>query len=108
MLAIGDAAGVSFTESGEGILPAIETALLAAETVVGSGGDYREEQLAPYAAAVAARFGSGAGKGSGLTVPAELKRLAGAALLSSPWFTRHVVLDRWFLHRTRTWSQGVT
>lgn len=102
-LLIGDAAGVSFPESGEGILPAIETAVLAADTVVRAGGDYREEKLAPYAAAVAARFGSGAGQSGGFTLPAGLKRLTGAALLSSPWFTRHVVLDRWFLHRTRSW-----
>ena len=27
-----------------------------------------------------------------------VKPLAGTALLSCAWFTRHVVLDRWFLH----------
>jgi menaquinone-9 beta-reductase len=93
---IGDAAGVSSPESGEGILPAIETALLAAQTIVAAGGDYRRERLEPYAAAVAGRFGKGAG--IGVALPQAMKRLAGSAVLSSRWLTRHLVLDRWFLH----------
>lgn len=100
-LVIGDAAGVCFPESGEGILPAVETALLAADTVVRAGGEYREEKLAPYAKALAARFAPAAG-GGGFPLPAGVKQAAGAALLSSAWFTRHVVLDRWFLHRNRS------
>lgn len=105
-LVIGDAAGVSFPESGEGILPALESAIMAAETVVRAGGDYREEKLAPYAAALAARFGAGGAEGSGFALPAGVKKRAGAALLSSAWFTRHLVLDRWFLHRRRTELRG--
>jgi flavin-dependent dehydrogenase len=101
-LLIGDAAGVSFPESGEGILPAVETALMAAQTILCASGDYREEKLQGYAAAVVARFG-GAGAASGrFTLPAGVKQLGGAALLSSGWLTRHLVLDRWFLHRQRT------
>ena len=97
-LLIGDAAGVCFPESGEGILPAVETALMAVRTVVGASGDYRQKRLAPYAAAVASRFCS-AGDAGGFTLPAGVKRLGGAALLSSGWLTRHLVLDRWFLHK---------
>jgi menaquinone-9 beta-reductase len=94
-LLIGDAAGVSSPESGEGILPAIETAFLAAHAIISAGGEYRQEKLQPYAAAVADRFGKGAGE---LALPGALKRMAGAALLSSRWLTRRLVLDRWFLH----------
>ena len=98
-LLIGDAAGVSFPESGEGILPAVETALMAAQTVVRACGDYRPEKLVSYPAAVAARFaGKGAFPGSRL-LPAGVKQLAGVTLLSSGWLTRHFVLDSWFLHR---------
>jgi menaquinone-9 beta-reductase len=92
---IGDAAGVSSPESGEGILPAIETAFLAAHAIISAGGEYRQEQLQPYAAAVSGRFGKGAAE---LPLPRALKRMAGAGLLSSGWLTRRLVLDRWFLH----------
>jgi len=98
-LLIGDAAGVCFPESGEGILPAVETALMAVRTVVGASGDYRQQRLAPYAAAVATRFCSAGDAGGGFTLPAGVKRLGGAALLSCGWLTRHLVLDRWFLHK---------
>jgi menaquinone-9 beta-reductase len=95
-LLIGDAAGLSFPQSGEGILPAIQSALLASDTILGAGGDYRRDNLEPYAAALAARFGN-----SELRSPepaSGLLRRIGASLLSSRWFTRHVVLDSWFLH----------
>lgn len=95
-LVIGDAAGVSAAESGEGILPAVETALLAAQAVLAAEGDYRMDKLAPYRAALDKRFG-----GREITLPQGMKQKAGAALLSSRWLTRHLVLDRWFLHSGR-------
>jgi len=98
-LLIGDAAGMSYPESGEGILPAIESAVIAAQTVLRAGGDYRERRLAAYDAAVAGRFGGKATGALTLQLPAVLKRMGGATVLSNGWLTRHVVLDRWFLHR---------
>jgi menaquinone-9 beta-reductase len=97
-LLIGDAAGVSYPESGEGILPAIETALMAAQTVLDASRDYRQEKLAPYCAAVSRRYG-GTSRFGGVILPAGVKKLGGTALLSSSWLTRHLVLDRWFLHK---------
>jgi hypothetical protein len=94
---IGDAAGLSSPQSGEGILPAIESALLAADTILAANGDYRRDNLEPYAAGVAALFGGGSELPSSPFASALL-RFLGARLLSSRWFTRHVVLDRWFLH----------
>ncbi len=96
-LLIGDAAGLSYPQSGEGILPAIESALLAAETIVAANGDYRYDNLEPHAAKLAARFGGGSELPSS-PLASALLRFIGARLLSSRWFTRHVVLDRWFLH----------
>ena len=96
-LLIGDAAGLAYPHSGEGILPAIESALLAADTILAANGDYRRDNLEPYAAALAARFGS-AGELPSSPLASALLRFIGARLLSSRWFTRHVVLDRWFLH----------
>ncbi|HEY6006930.1 MAG TPA: NAD(P)/FAD-dependent oxidoreductase [Geobacteraceae bacterium] len=96
-LLIGDAAGLASPQSGEGILPAIESALLAADVILAAGSDYRRDRLEPYAAGLTARFGGGAGLPS-LALASALLRGIGARLLSSRWFTRHVVLDRWFLH----------
>jgi menaquinone-9 beta-reductase len=96
-LLIGDAAGLSYPQSGEGILPAIESALLAADTILAANGDYRRDNLEPYAAGLAARFGGGSELPSS-PLASALLRFLGARLLSSSWFARHVVLDRWFLH----------
>jgi len=98
-LLIGDAAGVSFPESGEGILPAIESAFMAAHAILYAAGDYRQEKLEPYAAAVAARFAGKAEDFGRFGIPAGIRELGARALLSSGWLTRRLVLDRWFLHR---------
>lgn len=98
-LLIGDAAGVSFPESGEGILPSLESALLAAQTVLYAGGDYRQEKLAPYGKALAARLGGKGAEAGDSRLPGMAKRMGAVAILSNSWLTRHLVLDRWFLHR---------
>jgi flavin-dependent dehydrogenase len=95
-LLIGDAAGVAFPQSGEGILSAVESALLAANAILEANGDFRGDNLEPYAARLDARFGGSELPSSPLS--SALLRSLGARLLSSRWFTRHVVLDRWFLH----------
>jgi flavin-dependent dehydrogenase len=97
-LLIGDAAGLAQAQSGEGILPAIESALLAADTILEADGDYRRVNLEPYAARLATRFGSGSMKIPSSPLSSGLLRFLGARLLSSSWFARHIVLDRWFLH----------
>jgi flavin-dependent dehydrogenase len=99
-LLIGDAAGLAYLESGEGIRPAVESGLLAAETVIEAGGDYRAERLAGYADRLAARFGPR--QRSSQSPPpllGALRRAAGRGLLGNRWLTRRLVLDRWFLHR---------
>jgi geranylgeranyl reductase family protein len=96
MLLIGDAAGLAYPQSGEGIRPAVESALMAAATVLKADGQYTRQQLQPYTARLAARFGASAASGS--IAPAFLRNLVAGKLLDSKWFTRHVVLDRWFLH----------
>jgi flavin-dependent dehydrogenase len=97
-LLVGDAAGLAYAPSGEGIRTAVESGLLAAETLVAAGGRYGRETLAPYASRLTARFGS---RGPGLLgrlLPDALIRPLGRALLSRAWFARRVVVDRWFLH----------
>jgi geranylgeranyl reductase family protein len=94
MALVGDAAGLAYPESGEGIKPAIESAVLAAETLIATNGRCRREDLRPYEAALRRRHPATAARRSYLSAPAAA---AGRLLLRSPAFTRRVVLDRWFL-----------
>lgn len=96
VLAVGDAAGLAYPESGEGIRPAIESGLLAAEALVAAGGGVDAGALEPYALALKRRHPP--------TTPYSpaVQRCVAAAgrhLLRSSAFTRHVLLDRWFLRR---------
>lgn len=98
VLLIGDAAGLAHPISGEGILPAIESARLAAETIIAAAGAYTRDRLEPYAAQLARHFDR-----RSLNMPtvpglSPVLRFIGARLLSNRLFSRHVVLDRWFLH----------
>ena len=96
VLLIGDAAGLAYPESGEGIRPAVESGLIAAAAAAAAQGDYSRQRLQPYRDRLNARFGAGAAGGS--TLPAYLRGFVAAVLLGNRWFTRRVVLDRWFLH----------
>jgi menaquinone-9 beta-reductase len=98
LLFIGDAAGLAYPQSGEGIRPAVESALMAADVLIGAAGDYRSENLKPYAERIVQRFGTPRSGAASDWLPAAFLRFAAARLLAGRWFTRHVVLDRWFLH----------
>lgn len=103
MLLIGDAAGLAYSQSGEGIRPAIESGLLAAKAIAAASGKYTREYLEPYRLALAARFGK-AGRDLSTAVGSRLPdgwvEWLGRRILANRWFSRHVILDRWFLHRT--------
>ena len=100
VMLVGDAAALAYAQSGEGIRPAIESGLLAAETIVAAKGDYGRARLEPYAERLQARFGTGPVSSalSGI-VPPRVGAALARRLLKTPAFVRHVVLDRWFLHR---------
>ena len=97
LLLVGDAAGLAYPESGEGIRPAIESGRLAAHTLVAVAGRVARSDLQPYADALR-RLYPPASRTPALWRSAVAA--AGRLLLSSSAFTRHVVLDRWFLRRT--------
>ena len=100
--------GLAYPQSGEGIRPAVESGLLAAAAIMEAAGDYCSRQLAPYSDRLLARFGPAKAAG-GLLPDAVRSFFAGAlagALLDSRWFTRHVVLDRWFLHSRQAAMQA--
>lgn len=95
---IGDAAGLAHPYSGEGIRAAVEAGLLAAEVIRNANGNYHVDRLRPYADALIERFGRpGRGENWLAFLPASLKRFAAGSLFATHWFTRRVVLERWFL-----------
>jgi flavin-dependent dehydrogenase len=100
MLLVGDAAGLAYPQSGEGIRPAVESGLMAATTIIEANGDYRLQQLLPYANRLAERFGDAAAPAS--ADPSPMRKFIAGKLLGNRWFTRHVVLNRWFLHTNQS------
>lgn len=98
---IGDAAGLSYPQSGEGIRPAIESGIIAAQTILAANGRYETASLAPYQQRIEARFGKQRVKRSGgllSLLPARLRRALVGKLIGSDWFARRVIIERWFLH----------
>ena len=96
-LLVGDAAGLAYARSGEGIRPAIESGRIAATVIAAADGCYTRDRLAPYLARLRARFEIASTDDpthTGLTAPASVAALA----FRVPWFVRHFVIDRWFLH----------
>ena len=95
---VGDAAGLAYPESGEGIRPAVESGLLAARAILDARGSYGRDALEPYALAVARHFGRRRSVDRGAAAARWVVQ-AGAAILAIPWLTRRLVVETWFLHR---------
>jgi flavin-dependent dehydrogenase len=103
-LLVGDAAGLAAAASGEGILPAIVSGQLAAAAILEAGGAVDGARLARlYEQRLADELGR---PPRPRRPPGAFTAAAGAVLLSAPWFARHVVLDRWFLHRRSGGRRG--
>jgi flavin-dependent dehydrogenase len=96
VLLVGDAAGLAYAQSGEGIRPAAESGLMAASVVARAEGLYGRERLDPYRQGLIARFGRT--RRMSLPLPARWIEAIGRPLLATRWFTRKVVIDGWFLH----------
>lgn len=97
---IGDSAGMAYPQSGEGIRPAIESGLLAAAAIIEARGDYRQAVLSSLRDRLMARFGYATpapGSGSSL-FPSSWRQAIARQLLKSHWFTKHILINRWFLH----------
>ncbi len=100
---VGDAAGLAYPRSGEGIRPGIESGLLLARALrdAARAGRPLEEGLPAYARALETRFGPRVPRRRlGLTdlLPAPLTRRLAGRLFATPLFARRVVVDRWFVH----------
>lgn len=97
VLLAGDAAGLAAPESGEGIWPAIRSGLAAAATILDAQGSYTRDRLAAYEE----RLHTADGRDFftvPFTVNGRIAAAVGRSLLRVPWFVRHIVLGRWFLH----------
>jgi geranylgeranyl reductase family protein len=98
VLLVGDAAGLAYPQSGEGIRPAVESGLLAGAAIAAAGGNYSRDALAIYAKRVVERLGVPRSHGAADWLPASWLRVLAARLLASKQFARRVVIERWFLH----------
>lgn len=99
VLLIGDAVGLAYPQSGEGIRPAVESAMMAADVIIGAKGEYNGAGLQRYSELLTRRFGK-VRSGSRLfgMLPSGLKGSMAKMLMGSRSFSRHILLDRWFLH----------
>ncbi len=97
VIIIGDAAGLAYPQSGEGIRPAVESAILAAKQVKQLDGSYSEAQLEAYARQLIQRFGKRDSKSFIETLPAWATQFLATRLLKTEWFVKNVVVSKWFL-----------
>jgi len=97
VLLIGDAAGLAYTESGEGIRPAVESGLMAAEVIIHASGDYQQGRLKPYHEHIVGRFGERQ-HSQNAWLPGNIKRAFARQVLNNRFLSRHILLDRFFLH----------
>lgn len=85
-----------YPQSGEGIRTAVESGLMATAVILEARGDYSAQRLQAYSSRLAARFGAAPAPGNRKLKLA--RNILAELLMRNRWFTRHVVLDRWFLH----------
>jgi len=97
VLLIGDAAGLAYTQSGEGIRPAVESGLMAAATILQAKEYYSRDALEAYTRRLTSRLGTRTHDWSDM-LPMFVKSRLSGKLLASRWFVQHLLLDCWFLH----------
>jgi len=101
VLLVGDAAGLAYSQSGEGIAPAIESGRLAAAVVAAASGRFTRERLSSYENALVSRFGRPASQSTPALVPQALRAPLAGLALAVPFLSRRLVLDPFFLHRRK-------
>jgi len=99
-LLAGDAAGLASLQSGEGILPAVESGLLAAKSILTCDLSVYRMALAPAPRSRIMRIGQ--------SLPSPLVGFLARNLLKTRWFVRGVVINEWFLHLCdhSRWTNG--
>ena len=98
VLLIGDSAGLAYPQSGEGIRPAVESAMLAADVIRQCDSDYSIARLNLYNRKIEQRFGERQPAPDTMErLPMFIKKLFASQLMKTSWFTRNVVTQKWFL-----------
>lgn len=98
VLLIGDSAGLAYPQSGEGIRPAIESAILAAQVIQNCKSDYSKNNLEVYNNEMVLRFGQRLPAPDLMErLPLFIKKIAASQLMKTHWFTKKIVTDKWFL-----------
>ena len=100
-LLIGDSAGLAYPQSGEGIWPAIQSGLLAADAIQAANRTYGRQQLAEYSRLLENRFGKPQADWAsaiGSHLPSGVISAVARRLLRTEWFVRDVIIGRWFLN----------
>jgi len=103
VLLIGDAAGLAYPQSGEGIRPAVESAIIAADVIHDCNGNYDSKSLQNYSVRMEKRFGKRKPKPDMMErLPLFVKKLFASQLMKTHWFTKNIVTDKWFLQSHQT------
>lgn len=102
-LLIGDSAGLAYPQSGEGIRPAIESAILAADVIQNCAGEYSNGKLQAYVELMEKRFGKRLPEADAMErLPMFIKKIFASQLMKTHWFTKNIVTDKWFLQSHQT------
>jgi len=103
VLFIGDSAGLACPQSGEGIRPAVESAILAAQVIRSCKNDYSENKLQAYNHLMQQRFGKRQpGPDTMERLPMFVKKIFASQLMKTHWFTKNIVTEKWFLQTHQT------
>ena len=96
---IGDAAGLAYPQSGEGIRPAIESGLLAAEVIQKAAGNYSCNRLGTYSDELVHRLGRRKASLEAVAqhLPSRVRNACARLLFADQTFCRRVIADSWFL-----------
>jgi geranylgeranyl reductase family protein len=97
VLLVGDAAGLAYPQSGEGIRPAVESGLMAAHAIAQAAGRYTRDRFEPYAQELQRRFGRTRGVFDSIPFPTRLRSALLPWMFQRSWFARHLLLERLFL-----------
>ncbi len=99
---IGDAAGLAYPQSGEGIRPAVQSGLLAAEVIQTAAGDYSYNRLQTYSVQLVHRLGRQQESLESIAhhLPSRIRNACARLLFANQTFCRRVVADNWFLRNT--------
>jgi hypothetical protein len=71
---------------------------VASNVIIKAAGRYEGPQLKAYQEQLEQHLGTRRARSTTAWLPSGWLHYAAARLLAQPWFIRHVVMDRWFLH----------